>query len=239
MSSPCLPAPCAGEKETLFQRVALLSGRADWTPDAFHAHWRGPHAELALRLPALAGYTQNRVRRTLCKTARASVPDGIAQVWTSRAASASAASAATAAGQAVLEDELRFLRAFDLLDVGGGSLPDDDDGHLGGIKLMGAGRMASGGDGQAFLSALARLDVFAHGRARARMHQVVSVRGRPQLDRHADPPALWLCLWLQPGVDAEASGVVQCWSHAFSAGWLAQVQACAIPLQGHAKSGMP
>lgn len=230
MSTACLSAPCAGAEGALFQRVALLSGRTDQTLDAFHAHWRGPHAELVRRLPALAGYTQNRVQRTLWKSARASVPDGIAQVWASQAASASAASAGTPAGQAVLEDELRFLRAFDLLDVSGASLPGDDAGHPGAIKLMGAGQLASGADGQALLSALARLDAFAHGRACVRMHQVLGVRGREQLDRHGEAPAVWLCLWLRSGIDAEAAGVVHCWSRGFGAGWLAQVQACSIPL---------
>ncbi|MEC7762021.1 MAG: EthD domain-containing protein [Pseudomonadota bacterium] len=47
------------------KRVVLIGARAGMTPQEFHAHWSGPHAEIAKDLPGLSHYVQNHVMRCL------------------------------------------------------------------------------------------------------------------------------------------------------------------------------
>lgn len=47
------------------KRVTLIGARDGMTPAEFHAHWSGPHAEIAKDLPGLSHYVQNHVMRTL------------------------------------------------------------------------------------------------------------------------------------------------------------------------------
>ncbi|MCL7466148.1 EthD domain-containing protein [Phaeovulum sp. NW3] len=45
--------------------MTLIGPRVGMTAAAFHAHWSGPHAEIAKDLPGLTYYVQNHVMRTL------------------------------------------------------------------------------------------------------------------------------------------------------------------------------
>ncbi|MBV0911062.1 EthD domain-containing protein [Anianabacter salinae] len=47
------------------RRITLIEKRADMTDKAFHAHWSGPHAEIARDLPGLVWYVQNHVQNVL------------------------------------------------------------------------------------------------------------------------------------------------------------------------------
>lgn len=47
------------------KRVTLIGARDGMTASQFHAHWSGPHAEIAKDLPGLSHYVQNHVMRTL------------------------------------------------------------------------------------------------------------------------------------------------------------------------------
>lgn len=47
------------------KRVVLIGAKDGMTPAEFHAHWSGPHAEIAKDLPGLSHYVQNHVMRTL------------------------------------------------------------------------------------------------------------------------------------------------------------------------------
>ncbi|SPJ25399.1 EthD domain-containing protein [Palleronia abyssalis] len=63
------------------KRVTLIEKRRDMTDAAFHAHWSGPHAEIARDLPGLVWYVQNHVRRVLWTSPGQSAPYlGIAEI---------------------------------------------------------------------------------------------------------------------------------------------------------------
>ncbi len=47
------------------KRVVLIGAKDGMTPAEFHAHWSGPHAEIAKDLPGLSHYVQNHVMRSL------------------------------------------------------------------------------------------------------------------------------------------------------------------------------
>jgi hypothetical protein len=67
---------------------SLIPKRPDLSDEQFHAHWRGPHAELALRLAAIRRYVQShRVRPDLAGLAPAPY-EGIAAAWFDDLASA-------------------------------------------------------------------------------------------------------------------------------------------------------
>lgn len=65
----------------MIKGFALLERRPDISAEAFHAHWRGPHAELALAIPTLRRYVQSH---RLARPAPGFAPsryEGIAEIW--------------------------------------------------------------------------------------------------------------------------------------------------------------
>jgi uncharacterized protein (TIGR02118 family) len=90
--------------------------RPDLELDAFLAHWQGPHAELALRLPGLRAYVQNPVHPSSYARGRRPAFDGVAETWFDDP-DAVRAVGASAEYQAVVGDERRFM------DVGSPTAP--------------------------------------------------------------------------------------------------------------------
>ena len=60
---------------------ALDPRRPDLTEEQFHAHWRGPHAELALRIRSQRRYVQNHRLPVKVPGLAPCIYDGMAEVW--------------------------------------------------------------------------------------------------------------------------------------------------------------
>ena len=104
----------------MFKRLVLIARKADYSPEQFRTHWSGPHADIIKRIIAhfpdaeKVRYTQNRVARNLWQhssSARSFNVDGFVEVHlTAKTPPQTAVSSGAVAS--MLEDELRFLRAF-------------------------------------------------------------------------------------------------------------------------------
>jgi len=104
----------------MFKRLVLIARKADHSPEQFRTHWSGPHADIIKRIIAHfpdAGkvrYTQNRVASTLWQplsSAQSFNVDGFVEVHlTAKTPPETAVS--SGAVTSMLQDELRFLRAF-------------------------------------------------------------------------------------------------------------------------------
>ena len=64
----------------MFQILAVLKRRDGLSPEAFQAHWRGRHAELARKIPGLRRYVQNHTLLSGYRT-RSPIYDGVAELW--------------------------------------------------------------------------------------------------------------------------------------------------------------
>ncbi|MAM61290.1 EthD domain-containing protein [Maritimibacter sp. UBA3975] len=62
------------------KRVTLIEKRSDMSDKAFHAHWSGPHAEIARDLPGLVWYIQNHVQSVLWPAGHVPTHLGIAEI---------------------------------------------------------------------------------------------------------------------------------------------------------------
>lgn len=64
------------------KRITYLQRREDLPAEDFSAHWRGPHAEIAVDLPGVVCYRQNHVVRTTMPVGGQPFPiDGIVELW--------------------------------------------------------------------------------------------------------------------------------------------------------------
>lgn len=62
------------------KRITLIEKRGDMSDKAFHAHWSGPHAEIARDLPDLVWYIQNHVQGVLWPEGHVPTHLGIAEI---------------------------------------------------------------------------------------------------------------------------------------------------------------
>ncbi len=62
----------------MIKRVSLVRRKADWTHEAFVAHWMGPHAAIVQQLPGLRGLRFGVVQRA---SPNAAAWDGIGELW--------------------------------------------------------------------------------------------------------------------------------------------------------------
>lgn len=88
------------------KRITYLRKRDDQDAGQFRAHWSGPHARIAVRLPGVLAYRQNHVIETW-STGGQHV-DGIVELWFIDDDSAAAGYGSDVADQLVV-DEQRFL----------------------------------------------------------------------------------------------------------------------------------
>lgn len=93
-------------------RSGLIKKKPDWSDEDFRRHWRGHHGALAAKLPGLRRYEQNHVVDSLQRGF--SYPrgpeqlDGFSMLWFDSEAAMREAMG-TAAGQALIADEERFI----------------------------------------------------------------------------------------------------------------------------------
>src|SRR5262249_35268798 len=60
---------------------ALLAKKSGISDEQFHSHWRGVHAQFALRIPSLRRYVQSHRIAESIKDFSASPYEGAAEVW--------------------------------------------------------------------------------------------------------------------------------------------------------------
>ncbi len=107
MSVPAAQNTDTTERVKVF---AFISRRPDLTQDQFNAHWRDPHARLAIKTPLILRYVQNHTVGT-----GAAIPglklmhrDGIASIWVANTGMLTAITADPLYAE-VHEDELSLL----------------------------------------------------------------------------------------------------------------------------------
>ena len=82
--------------------LVFLKKRDDVSLDEFRAHWRGPHGDIAMRMPGLRRYVQNHA------LADGGPHDGVAEMWFDDQAALAAAFSSPAAVEAA-QDAATFI----------------------------------------------------------------------------------------------------------------------------------
>lgn len=174
------------------KRCTLLRRRRDWTWPAFAEHWAGPHAAIALTMPGIARYTQNRVGQSLWIVAGAVGfdCDGIVELEFQSPQAMVEAAASAAVRTLLPEDEERFLDGITLCSVPGGARQV----WHGMEKVMLALCLVSP-YGQVNLVRLLE----SSGCVAYSIDPVRSVMHRPRLAFESDPPEFSATLWFPVG----------------------------------------
>ena len=155
----------------MVKMFAFPSRRADVTVADFHAHWRGPHRELAERIPSFRRYVQSHRRWDLDPGLPSAPFEGSAEVWFDRVGAALGMQDDPAYAEGAAKDEPNFIdmerlvfifTAEDVLEPGAPIGRDD-----GGVKLMQMVRRAPGVDRGEFATSWARSGEGVAGRLRA------------------------------------------------------------------------
>lgn len=103
----------------LIKRMTLLARRDGTSTSAFRTYWAGNHAQLALSLPGVCKYTQNRVDNVLWKDGSDEpfCVDGIVELFFTDAEIMAVAQASDTGSLLIPEDEPKFLRGWTLCVV--------------------------------------------------------------------------------------------------------------------------
>lgn len=101
------------------KRMTLISRRPDLTFDEFVAHWAGPHAAIAVQMPGLTSYFQNRVVQVIWSLEGDAgfQIDGIPELSFESQAAMEHAGTTEVVSQLLPADELRFLSAITLCSL--------------------------------------------------------------------------------------------------------------------------
>ena len=99
--------------------MTLLARREGTSTSAFRDHWAGGHARLALSLPGVCKYTQNRVDAVLWQDGSGEPfrVDGIVELFFTDADIMATAQATDTGSRLIPEDEPRFLKGWTLCVV--------------------------------------------------------------------------------------------------------------------------
>ncbi|MBB3386213.1 MULTISPECIES: EthD domain-containing protein [unclassified Rhizobium] len=117
----------------MLKRMTLLSKRKDMSIGEFQDHWAGGHAQLALSLPGVCKYTQNRCQEVLLTYPEAGAfsADGIVELFFVDAKTMKAAQASDTGASKIPDDELLFLKGWSL------NIVETSDPHdHAGLKIM-------------------------------------------------------------------------------------------------------
>ena len=93
----------------MVKMFAFPSRRADVTVADFHAHWRGPHRELAERIPSFRRYVQSHRRWDLDPGLPSAPFEGSAEVWFDRVGAALGMQDDPAYAEGAAKDEPNFI----------------------------------------------------------------------------------------------------------------------------------
>ncbi|MGF6610482.1 hypothetical protein OKW45_005404 [Paraburkholderia sp. WSM4175] len=121
--------------DDMIKRMTLLARKEGTSVSDFRAYWSGCHAQLALCMDGISKYTQNRVEKTLWRSAGGSGcfdVDGIVELCFESDELMSEAQRSAVGSRYIPEDEPNFLRGWTLCVV------DHEDGakeHTG-VKVI-------------------------------------------------------------------------------------------------------
>jgi len=90
----------------MIRRVSFIRRRPGMTPDEFHAHWMGRHAEIVRDLPGLKGLRFNRVQRAIPEGVDW---DGVGETWFDTLADADRAFTSEPHKTLLAEDRVKFI----------------------------------------------------------------------------------------------------------------------------------
>lgn len=182
----------------MLKRMTLLAKRSDMETDAFRMHWSSGHAQLALSLPGVCKYTQNRSDEELLRLPRTGAfsADGIVELFFTDAETMKIAQASDTGLRKIPEDELLFLRGWSL------SIVDTDGPHDHyGSKVMVPIAFA---DKSPFAETLNYLCDAAKGSGAEQIsvNTVVSSHSRPRLWSEPVAPDVILVCWYPSALEA-------------------------------------
>lgn len=100
----------------MLKRMTLLSKREDLDTDSFRTHWAAGHAQLALSLPGVCKYEQNRVDEEILTTPSTGAfsADGIVELYFTDEQTMKIAQASETGAKSIPDDELLFLKGWSL-----------------------------------------------------------------------------------------------------------------------------
>jgi len=93
----------------MIKGFALLPKKPGISDEQFHSHWRGVHAQLALRIPSLRRYVQSHRLPGLRASFPESLFEGAAEVWYDSLAAALAMRDSPEYLEGAYKDELNFI----------------------------------------------------------------------------------------------------------------------------------
>ena len=91
----------------MIKRVSLIRRKEGMSPDAFFAHWTGPHAEIVKRMPGVRGLRFGRVESW---TPADAAWDGVGEIWFDSIEDAQKAFAAEPFASLLAEDRPKLMR---------------------------------------------------------------------------------------------------------------------------------
>jgi hypothetical protein len=191
-------------KHSTAKRSSLLRRRSTLTTEAFRAHWAGPHAAIATRLPGIKAYTQNRVDARLWRYPQEAgyECDGIVELEFESEAAMEAASDVAEVKRLLPEDERILFDAITLCRVEDGA-PQIREHRL---KVMMAVKLP---DQSERALGLFKESLSAAGCMEWSTERVETAAHRESLGFESDPPSLFATLWFageQEAVRAFGSG---------------------------------
>lgn len=185
----------------MLKRMTLLAKREDLDRAAFRLHWAGNHAQLALSLPGVCKYVQNRVNEELLTIpeARAFSVDGIVELYFTDAETMKVAQASETGAVSIPDDELLFLKGWSLniVETVG---PHDH----GGTKVMIPIKVRGGLDADEVTEKLSSASK-ALSSLETSVNEVTSSHSRPRLwSEPVAPDAIFVCWFKSPAAAKEA-----------------------------------
>lgn len=187
------------------KRSTLLRRKTGLSFTAFCDHWAGPHADIALAMPGIARYTQNRLRERLWSAGddrRGFACDGIVELEFQSELALEKAGSSEASQSLLPEDEQRFLDAITLCRTPAGARQVWPRM----VKVMVAASFPNGTD-------ISWLEPLIH-RSNSRYCSVELVHqsfNRPHLDFEANPPGFFATLWFAKEAESRAFFAQPAW----------------------------
>ncbi|MGO4317857.1 EthD domain-containing protein [Agrobacterium sp. MCAB5] len=175
----------------MLKRMTLLAKREDLGIETFRTHWAGNHAQLALSLPGVCKYDQNRVDEELLSIppTGAFSAQGIVELYFTDDGAMKLAQASETGAVKIPEDELLFLKGWslNLVETEG---PHDGDGTKVMIPLV----FQDGVDVHSASDAL-RLAGRESGATEVSLNHVTASHARPRLWSEPVSPDIIVVLW--------------------------------------------
>jgi uncharacterized protein (TIGR02118 family) len=185
----------------MIKRMGLLRRREGMDVSDFRRHWSGRHAQLALSMPGVVKYTQNRVDRVLWEKAEGDSfqLDGVVELFFANNDSMAAAQASEIGRRLIPEDELLFLSGWTLciVDTEG---PHDYDGAA---KVIVAAVRAPGVCNADFSAILSSVSADSRsGVRKLAFNWTKRVASRPALWHEPKEPQVLAVLWFEDSAAA-------------------------------------